>query len=380
MVSALGTYVIDVTLPITDAAVAQTFTIDAFLYDEQEEQFLAGTTTVVYNPKICEILYLDITNQIHGTSQDEILDVNNRIDFTSGTGVPDRSFYTYWPELNEFDFTATFDDPGDWKIDWVRVDVTYRNGGSSSFYLEKTAENPLIWVIKDAPVINAPVDFSVVYACNADSDPIIVDPGTTPITPIMDPSGTVLLNGVPVEGATVTIYSGGDGEQPDETNLVKGKAYNTTNLMQVNPQITDASGRFHWDVPEGWWKVVAVKDGQRAESEWLRVLPIHTDLILEFEPGVTVKAGTAFVRSAAMEIPVNVSFSTRTGLKPVVVAAIYDANGKFISMDMQSVDRGGEVVLTVDNSKGEAAEIRTFLINNGTDFTPLCPSKNYFKQ
>ena len=220
------------------------------------------------------------------------------------------------------------------------------------------------------------MDFSVIYACSVEgSTPIVIDPGVIPITPIMDPSGTVMLNGVPVKGATVTIYSGGSGKEPSDADLL---AYDTTNLLQVNPQVTDASGGFHWDVPEGWWKVVAVtEDGQQAESEWLQVLPIHTDLILEFSPGATVKPDTAFERSASMKIPVNVSFSTRTGLKPVVLAAIYDTNGKFLSMDMQSVDRIGEVTLTVDNSKGEAAEIRTFLVSDLNTFTPLYPSQSY---
>lgn len=375
MVSPLGTYAIDVTLPVNNTTVAQTFTIDASLGENSS----VGSTTVVYNPSICKIQYLDITNWIHGSNQNETQAVSNCIDFTDGTGVPDRSFYTYWPELNQFDFKAVFDSAGADQIDWVRVDVTYRNGGSSRFALEKVEEDGTVWAVAEAPVTSAPVDFSVIYACKVDGDPIIIHPGLIPITPIMDPSGTVRMNGVPVKDATVTIYSGGDGAEPNESNLVNGKAFNTTNLLQVNPQVTDESGGFHWDVPEGWWKVVAVKDEQRVESEWLRVLPIHTDLTLEFEPGAAVRAGTDFAKSEAMEIPVMVSFTSQTGLKPVVMAAIYDANGKFIAMDLQTVTGAGEVILTVDNSKGEAAEIRTFLLRDLTGFQPLCPEKSYTK-
>ena len=375
-VSALGTFVIDVTLPVTNTSEAQTFTIDAFLYGD----LLVGSTTVVYNRTLCKIRYLDITNRIHGNSADEVLDVNNCIGFTTGTGVPDRSFYTYWPELKNFDFKATFDESGDWTIDWVQVDVTYRNGGSDSFRLEKTEESN-VWKICDAVVRNAPVDFSVIYSCSAEgSDPIIIAPGLIPIMPIMDPSGTVTVDGVPTAGAVVTIYFGGDGETPDETDLLTGEAYNTTDLQQVNPQITDESGRFHWDVPEGWWKVVAVtEDGKRAESEWLKVQPIHTDLILELTPSAAVKTGTVFEQSAAMEIPVIVHTSTRNDPKQVVIAAIYDANGKLIAMDMQAVSGIDEVILTVDNSKGEAAEIRTFLVSDFSGFMPVCPSKSYLK-
>jgi len=375
MVSPLGTYAIDVTLPVNNTTEAQTFTIDAYL----GEDLSVGSTTVVYNPSICKIQYLDITNWIHGSNQKDTQAVSNRIDFRNGTGVPKRSFYTYWPELNQFDFTATFDSAGADQIDWVRVDVTYRNGGSSSFDLEKVREDGTVWAVAEAPVINAPVDFSVIYSCKVDGDPIIIHPGLIPITPIMDPSGTVRMNGVPVAGAVVTIYSGDDGAEPNESNLVNGKAFNTTNLQQVNPQVTDESGGFHWDVPEGWWKVVAVKGDQRVESEWLGVLPPHANLTLEFEPGATVRAGTTFEESDAMEIPVMVSFTSQTGLKPVVMAAIYDANGKFIAMDLKTVTGAGEVILTVDNSKGEAAEIRTFLLRDLTGFQPLCPEKSYTK-
>ena len=76
--SALGTYAIDVELPIIDFAVAQTFTIDAYLHDYEEGQPSDGTTTVVYNPEICEIQYLEITNWIHGSNQNDTQPVSNR--------------------------------------------------------------------------------------------------------------------------------------------------------------------------------------------------------------------------------------------------------------------------------------------------------------
>jgi len=78
---------------------------------------------------------------------------------------------------------------------------------------------------------------------------------------------------------------------------------------------------------------------------------------------------------------VEVTGSTRKAPELTVVAAIYDAHGRFIAMDFQAVTDmapgTGEVTLTVDNSKGEAAEIRTFLVKDLTDLTPMGPSQSY---
>lgn len=93
---------------------------------------------------------------------------------------------------------------------------------------------------------------------------------------VIDPSGTVyeavLSN--PVEGAEVTIYCL-DPESGKET------LWNAADYEQQNPQLTGEDGAYAWDVPEGKWKVVCKKEGfDTAESEWMDVPPIRTNVLL----------------------------------------------------------------------------------------------------
>ena len=64
-----------------------------------------------------------------------------------------------------------------------------------------------------------------------------------------------------IEGATATLF------YEDETgNPVVWKAADTG---QENPQTTDRSGAFHWDVPEGKWRVEITKEHyETAYSDW----------------------------------------------------------------------------------------------------------------
>ena len=102
--------------------------------------------------------------------------------------------------------------------------------------------------------------------------------GVQSFLPIMDPSGTVYSGTLdnPVPGATVTLYFGGNGKTADAANAY---VFDMTNYGQVNPQVSDALGNYAWNVPEGWWQIVATyeQDGKTytAKSEWLHVLPIQ---------------------------------------------------------------------------------------------------------
>ena len=102
--------------------------------------------------------------------------------------------------------------------------------------------------------------------------------GVQSFLPIMVPSGTIYSGTLdnPVPGATVTLYFGGNGETADAANAY---VFDMTNYGQVNPQVTDALGNYAWNVPEGWWQIVATyeQDGRTyiAKSEWLHVLPIQ---------------------------------------------------------------------------------------------------------
>ena len=106
---------------------------------------------------------------------------------------------------------------------------------------------------------------------------------------LYDPSGIAYewLPSNPVEGVTAQIYY-----QDSEGKAV---LWNAEDYNQVNPQITDDAGWFAWDVPEGMWQVRISGEGyEDAQSEWLPVLPVQTDVNIKMTstaPAKVIDAG-----------------------------------------------------------------------------------------
>lgn len=107
-------------------------------------------------------------------------------------------------------------------------------------------------------------------------------PHPKPAKPLIDPSGYV-YEAVPsnrVEGATATIYYkdfmlNQNGNSTGENDVL----WDAENYDQENPQITDATGMFQWDVPQGIWQVRVQKEGYENNiSEWLPVPPPQLDV------------------------------------------------------------------------------------------------------
>lgn len=101
------------------------------------------------------------------------------------------------------------------------------------------------------------------------------------ITPIIDPSGYV-YEAVPsnrIEGVTTTVYykryyTNEMGDEVYDEVLWDAEEYG-----QRNPLLTDAEGKYAWDVPAGEWRVKYEKEGFRtAYSEWLPVPPPQLDV------------------------------------------------------------------------------------------------------
>lgn len=87
---------------------------------------------------------------------------------------------------------------------------------------------------------------------------------------LIDPSGVVTdETGKPLAGVTVTCQVFEDGKWVD---------LDAEAIGQVNPQVTDADGRYGWNVPEGKYRVLAVKEGYQpydsSEDETFGVLDI----------------------------------------------------------------------------------------------------------
>ncbi|GAB1822804.1 PxKF domain-containing protein [Herbidospora sp. RD11066] len=114
--------------------------------------------------------------------------------------------------------------------------------------------------------------------CDWDNQDIYPDPRRSyPDADIdyrFDPSGYLYegLDERRVAGVTATLMRASAPEGP-------WQVYDASVYGDLNPQITDDEGRYGWDVPEGWWKVVYTKKGYLpAESKALKVLPPHTDV------------------------------------------------------------------------------------------------------
>lgn len=97
----------------------------------------------------------------------------------------------------------------------------------------------------------------------------------------LDPSGyvyeAVLSNRL--EGVTATCYQKVMGEDMYGDPTEEAVVWNAADYSQVNPQKTDATGFYRWDVPQGWWQVKYEKEGyETTYSDWLPVPPPQLDV------------------------------------------------------------------------------------------------------
>jgi hypothetical protein len=119
-----------------------------------------------------------------------------------------------------------------------------------------------------------------------------LDCGTTGSFDIyLDPSGVVkTVGGTAIGGVTVTLYRADDSAGPF-VQVPNGSAIMSPG-NRVNPDTTDATGHFGWDVLSGFYKVRAAKDGCTGpggaafvESAVLTIPPPVTDLDLRLDCG-----------------------------------------------------------------------------------------------
>lgn len=279
-VSSIGTFDIPVTLPIADMTQEESFTIEVYFtspYSRSSGQ-LGATLTVVYRPDCIVLNNFFITNIVHN-NKNERVPVTFGVDYLNNRVT--QSFYTYWPDEPVFSFTVELDIPQNWTVNSVFIRIKLLNNTSIDVPLQMDG-SPSLWEgeLELADPSNPPVEFQVFW--NAHPTEIVqelqINAGSHSFLPIMDPSGTVYSGTLdnPVPGATVTLYYGGNGETADAANAY---VFDMTNYGQVNPQVSDALGNYAWNVPEGWWQIVATyeQDGRTytAKSEWLHVLPIQ---------------------------------------------------------------------------------------------------------
>lgn len=114
---------------------------------------------------------------------------------------------------------------------------------------------------------------------------------------LIDPSGIVTdTNGDPLAGVTVYCQVWKDNQWVN---------FDAENYGQVNPQVTDKDGRYGWMVPEGEYRILAVKEGYQTYDSlndemfsWnggstIVIPPVRTDINFSMKPD-TSKSYTIF--------------------------------------------------------------------------------------
>lgn len=213
---------------------------------------------------------------------------------------------------------------------------------------------------------------------------VIISTNILVIYPIIDPSGIIYSGSLntPVDDATVTLYFGGNGDTPEAPVF-----FDMTPFHQKNPQTTDETGHYSWDVPYGWWQVVAEKNGFSAVSQWVHVLPAHTDLHLNLNlPSdktgtydlVSIKPHTTNGKIPARDFQAEITvtnFDTSKDADLLLMVATYGENGQFLSFQPKTISvKSGKTtteLVNVSNPNGKVKTVKAFLVDDFATMKPL---------
>jgi|GEM_PF-1162252 len=155
---------------------------------------------------------------------------------------------------------------------------------------------------------------------------------------LIDPSGYAyeLFPSVRLAGVTATL---------EQKVGVQWVAWDAAAFGQQNPQITDANGRYGWDVPAGQWRVIFTKTGYEPFiSESVSVPPPKTDLnpsllssVLPIVSSATPAAGASVSVSGAT---VSVTFSKymKAGTLTTATVSLTRSDGTAVAAAIGLID------------------------------------------
>ena len=206
----------------------------------------------------------------------------------------------------------------------------------------------------------------------------------------IDPSGYVYDTdtGLRLEGVTTTVYcvqiSDTDGDefwaQPPTANGAEMEAlkWNASECSQENPLITDAEGRYAWDVPEGWWRVKYEKEGYVTTwSDWLSVPPPQTEVNIGMTPLASSDYRLTLSESSATSATVSLTNLADSGASLVYVLAAYSSDGRMVAYSTvteTALAPSGSTSLTVAYAAEDAVTtVRAYVLDAATK-APLRPS------
>ena len=139
---------------------------------------------------------------------------------------------------------------------------------------------------------------------------------------------------------------------------------------------------------------MAEKNGFYAESQWVHVLPAHTDLHLNLnlpsdEDGpfdlVAIKPHTAYGKIPAKDFQADITF-TNFNANPeadvLLMVATYAENGQFLSFQPKAINglktgKTTTVRIDVANPDGKVDELKAFLVESFTTMEPLSEAVSF---
>ena len=181
-------------------------------------------------------------------------------------------------------------------------------------------------------------------------------------TPTRDPSGYVYegVSSNRLEGVTATCYYREEVEDMYGDLHERTVVWDAENYEQVNPQLTDAEGKYGWDVPRGLWQVKFEKQGyETAYSEWLPVPPPQ----LEVNVGMTQLRQPSVKRVKAYTDGIEITFDKY--MRPATLST----DNIFVTVGGQTI--GGTIELLNADSGYETPD---FVYASKIRFIPNLPS------
>ncbi|MBQ9920616.1 MAG: hypothetical protein IJO52_00385, partial [Clostridia bacterium] len=188
----------------------------------------------------------------------------------------------------------------------------------------------------------------------------------------IDPSGYVYdaITNERLQGVTATAYCVEYDDSEDFWNNMPiaseyGILWNALEYNQINPLITDAEGRYAWDVPEGWWRVKYEKAGyETVWSHWMPVPPVQTDVNIGMTPYKFIIYDDS---TKTVNLKSNEAFTNAN-----VYVAAYQG-GKLISLGSQSKNIAvGDTSVVFDNFDSKGADtVKVMVWESTSNMKPL---------
>ena len=173
----------------------------------------------------------------------------------------------------------------------------------------------------------------------------------------LDPSGIVYeaVPSNPLSGVTATLYYRAD----ENSEAVK---WDAENYDQINPQITDETGAYQWDVVNGQWQVVFTKDGyEEARSEWLPVPPVQLGINI---PMIS-KAAPKLVQSEGDVERLKLTYDKYLDISTITAdnVTVQTASGKLV--EVTAVEAGEKESTSLNADDANAAEYSKEIVISG---------------